>query len=247
MPATKDFHLTTPRQPPPKVATPLNTNQESAMRTSESISEIATAMNKAQAQLGGAVKDAANPFFKSKYADLASVVKAVKQPFADNGLSYVQFPISEDNRIGIVTRLMHSSGEWLEREFAIPYTQIDPQKAGSVLTYFRRYSLAAVAGVPQVDDDAELAMARDQVDERKEAHDEAYGRNVTSVIAIKDALAEGNYSAAFEAWNEIADDDKGALWLAPTKGGCFTTKERAQMKSNEWNDAKTDYFGGKAA
>jgi hypothetical protein len=78
------------------------------MRTSESISEIATAMNKAQAQLGGAVKDAANPFFKSKYADLASVVKAVKQPFADNGLSYVQFPISEDNRIGIVTRLMHS-------------------------------------------------------------------------------------------------------------------------------------------
>jgi hypothetical protein len=116
-----------------------------------------------------------------------------------------------------------------------------------VLTYFRRYSLAAVAGVPQVDDDAELAMARDQVDERKEAHDEAYGRNVTSVIAIKDALAEGNYSAAFEAWNEITDDDKGALWLAPTKGGCFTTKERAQMKSNEWNDAKTDYFGGKAA
>jgi hypothetical protein len=75
----------------------------------------------------------------------------------------------------------------------------------------------------------------------------AYGRNVTSVIAIKDALAEGNYSAAFEAWNEITDDDKGALWLAPTKGGCFTTKERAQMKSNEWNDAKTDYFGGKAA
>jgi hypothetical protein len=123
-------------------------------------------MNKAQAQLGGAVKDAANPFFKSKYADLASVVKAVKQPFADNGLSYVQFPIAEENRIGIVTRLMHSSGEWLEREFAIPYTQIDPQKAGSVLTYFRRYSLAAVAGVPQVDDDAELAMARDQVDER---------------------------------------------------------------------------------
>lgn len=132
------------------------------MKTSESIQNLAAAMAKAQANIGGAVKDAKNDYFDSSYADLASVVKAVKEQFSENGLAYVQLPIAHDDRIGIITRLMHESGEWLEQDFTIPYQKIDPQKAGSVLTYFRRYSLAAVAGVPQVDDDAEMAMARNE-------------------------------------------------------------------------------------
>ena len=55
------------------------------MKQSESITELAKAMNLAQAEMGGAVKDSANPFFKSKYADLTSVVKAIKEPFAKMG------------------------------------------------------------------------------------------------------------------------------------------------------------------
>jgi hypothetical protein len=62
------------------------------MNSSIEINELATALCQAQSQMGGAVKDSSNPFFKSNYADLTSVIKAIKQPFSDNGLSYSQFP-----------------------------------------------------------------------------------------------------------------------------------------------------------
>lgn len=209
------------------------------MKASESITKLAGALAKAQHSMGGAVKDAANPFFKSKYADLGSVVKAVKEPFAENGLSYVQFPIAEADRVGIVTRLMHSSGEWLEREFSIPMAKIDPQSTGSVLTYFRRYALAAVAGIPQVDDDAESAMlqARKTLDDWKSELAE-------SITTIKTALADGNTFTAAEAWFELNDEEKAGIWVAPSKGGPFTTEERETMKSQEFRLA---YYGDEAA
>ena len=71
------------------------------MNKSESIANLALALNLAQQQMGGAVKDSTNPFFKSSYADLASVIKAVKDPLCANGLSYVQFPITSAGGNGI--------------------------------------------------------------------------------------------------------------------------------------------------
>ena len=97
------------------------------MKSSESINELASALCAAQSQMGGAVKDSANPFFKSSYADLTSVIKAIKQPFADNGLSYTQFPVSNENGVGVSTRLMHISGQWLEMEYTLPTVKEDPQ------------------------------------------------------------------------------------------------------------------------
>ena len=142
------------------------------MRQSESIIELAEAMCAAQAEMGGAVKDSANPFFHSKYADLTSVVKAIKEPFAKNGLSYVQFPYSREAGVGVTTRLMHSSGQWLESEFVLPLgtdkdknIKRDPQAAGAAITYARRYALAAMAGIPTADDDAESAMLRTSEDD----------------------------------------------------------------------------------
>jgi len=130
------------------------------MRSSEQINELAKSLCNAQSMMGGAVKGADNPFFKSKYADLSDVMQVIKEPFASNGLSYVQFPVSSDTSVGVSTRLMHTSGQWLEQEFMLPMVKRDPQSGGSCLTYCRRYSLAAVAGVPQVDNDAEAAMLR---------------------------------------------------------------------------------------
>ena len=132
------------------------------MKQSDSITKLAGALHKAQSEMGGAVKDSNNPFFKSKYADLTSVIKAIKKPFADNGLSFVQFPITTPEGAGVVTRLMHVSGEWLQSEFTLPLVKRDPQAAGSALTYARRYALAAMVGIPAVDDDAEISMARNE-------------------------------------------------------------------------------------
>lgn len=123
------------------------------MEKSESIKNLAIAMCKAQGEMGGAHKGANNPFFKSKYADLSSVVEAVKEPFAANGLSYVQFPINDGDKIGVETILMHESGEWLINRFTVKASKQDAQGAGSVITYCRRYGLQAVAGIPSEDDD----------------------------------------------------------------------------------------------
>ena len=130
------------------------------MKSSESIKELATALCAAQSQMGGAVKDSANPFFKSSYADLTSVIKAIKQPFADNGLSYTQFPVNDDSGVGVSTRLMHISGQWLEMEYTLPTVKKDPQASGSCISYARRYALQSIAGIPTAEDDAESAMLR---------------------------------------------------------------------------------------
>lgn len=134
------------------------------MNKSESIKNLAMAMTKAQAEMGGAHKGANNPFFKSKYADLGSVVEAVKAPFTNNGLSYVQFPIEQGGRIGVETILMHESGEWLSNEFTVNLTKQDAQSAGSALTYCRRYALQAVAGIPSEDDDGNGAIQQVKIE-----------------------------------------------------------------------------------
>lgn len=123
------------------------------MNKSESIKEIATALNKAQAEMSGAKKKETNPFFKSKYADMNAVVDAVRIPFSENGLSYSQFPLFEDGKVGVETILMHSSGEWISSVLLLPMTKQDPQSAGSAITYARRYALQSIAGIPAEDDD----------------------------------------------------------------------------------------------
>lgn len=127
---------------------------------SESIKEIASALNKAQAEMSGASKSSKNPFFKSSYADLNSVIEAIKTPFHTNGLSYSQFPILEDGKVGVETMLMHSSGEFISSTLLLPMTKQDPQAAGSAITYARRYSLMSIAGIPAEDDDGNAASAK---------------------------------------------------------------------------------------
>jgi hypothetical protein len=134
------------------------------MRTSESIKEFAPAFCAAQSEMGGAEKDSANPFFKSKYADLTSIMKVVKPAFAAHGLSFMQFPCNHpETRIpGVLTRILHVSGEWMEEEFYATPVKNDPQQIGSVITYLRRYAIQSICGIPAVDDDAEAAMLRNE-------------------------------------------------------------------------------------
>ena len=127
------------------------------MNKSDSIKELATALNKAQSEMSGAKKKETNPFFKKKYADMNSVVDAVRIPFSENGLSYSQFPLFESGCVGVETILMHESGEWISSVLMLPMTKQDPQAAGSAITYARRYSLQSIAGIPSEDDDGNHA------------------------------------------------------------------------------------------
>lgn len=128
------------------------------MPQSESIKELATALSKVQGQLTFAKKDSANPFFKSTYADLESVWDSCREALAKNGLAVIQMPGNFfEGRMWLITRLVHSSGEWIEQEMSVPVNKPDAQGAGSALTYMRRYALAAFVGIVQADDDGNAA------------------------------------------------------------------------------------------
>ena len=130
------------------------------MKTSDSIKELATALAKAQATMAGAKKDSTNPHFRSKYADLASIWEACRDALTSNGIAVVQMTRATTEEAVIVeTRLMHSSGEWIEGELLVPVTKADAQGFGSAITYARRYSLAAAVGVAPEDDDGAAAAA----------------------------------------------------------------------------------------
>ena len=124
---------------------------------SPDIAELSTALCKAQGAMTGAVKDSANPFFKSKYADLSAVWEDVRKPFAENGISVVQMPVGGVGSVSVVTQLTHSSGQWMRSKLTVVPNKLDPQGIGSGITYARRYALAAMAGVYQIDDDGNAA------------------------------------------------------------------------------------------
>ena len=125
------------------------------MNKSESIAGLAAALAKAQGQMKGAIKDSANPFLKTKYADLASVVEAIRAAFSANGLSYIQtVEPSDKDEVRVETTLLHASGEWIScGVLSLPVSKVDAQGYGSALTYARRYSLSAAVGVAPEDDD----------------------------------------------------------------------------------------------
>ena len=127
---------------------------------SEQINELATALSKAQAEIMPALKDSANPFFKSKYADLESVWSACREPLTKQGLCVFQSVTSIEGQLTLITTLAHGSGQYMRSIAPIITAKMDPQGIGSAISYFRRYSLAALVGVVQSDDDAEAAQPR---------------------------------------------------------------------------------------
>ncbi len=168
-------------------------SESETIKMSENINELAAALSKAQGEIGGAAKDAKNDFQGYEYTTLGSVIGAAKAPLAKNGLSYVQLNINDGDRVGVCTRLMHSSGQWIESTLALP---IDTQKgrspvqaAGSTLTYLRKYGLMGLLGIPSGDDPDGMSAENNgstpatRTTERKKAarNDKATKRNNTPI------------------------------------------------------------------
>lgn len=131
------------------------------MTRSDSTKELSGALAKAQAVMSGARKDSTNPHFKSRYADLESTWDACRDQLTANGLCVLQSPFTTDSgNIGVITILGHTSGAYARGRLVVPPVKFDAQGAGSIITYLRRYSLAAMAGVAPTDDDGEAAVGR---------------------------------------------------------------------------------------
>jgi hypothetical protein len=130
---------------------------------SDDIKELATALAKAQGQFEHAKKDSDNPFFRTKYADLAAVYNASRAKLAENGLAVTQVTEFSPDGITLVTTLLHSSGQWMRSWYPVrPAKPNDPQALGSTITYARRYAYCAMIGVAAEgeDDDGNAASER---------------------------------------------------------------------------------------
>lgn len=212
------------------------------MNKSESIKELSSAMANFAVALNGAVKDTANPFFKSKYADLSSVTDAIKAALGKTGLSYVQVSHDVNGGVAIETVILHASGEWLSTgAVSVPASKQDAQGYGSALTYARRYSLAMAFGVAPEDDDGNAAAkaapqkaatkpitpndAGKELWETAEADQKSF--LVDCLTAVRDALETSpeNASQAFYSGLKMDMDEQGAVWSQ------LNSKERAAIKS----------------
>jgi hypothetical protein len=128
-------------------------NQVCRPDRSEQINELAAALAKAQEEMQTAGMNADNPFFKSKYADLAEIVRASRPALTKNGLSVVQRTLVVNDEKVLSTLLLHSSGQWIEGIMPINPAKTDIQSLGSYISYLRRYTYAPMVGVVVVDED----------------------------------------------------------------------------------------------
>ena len=129
---------------------------------SDELGELFAALAKAQCEMSIAVHNSSNPFFKSKYSDLSSVIKASRPCLTKNGLAVLQRVLpNEKGQQFLLTRLCHSSGQWMESKMLISPAKSDVQSLASYITYLKRYSYAAITGVvaSDEDDDGESAMS----------------------------------------------------------------------------------------
>lgn len=128
---------------------------------SDEIGELMAALSKAQGEFKNAVKDSKNPFFKSNYADLASVKEATQDALTKYNLAVTQTTnVLENGMLVLITTLGHSSGQWKTGIYPINPVKNDPQGIGSAITYGRRYAFTAITGVVADDDDGEAAQGR---------------------------------------------------------------------------------------
>jgi hypothetical protein len=221
------------------------------MNKSDDIKELALALSKTQSILKGALKDSNNPFFKSKYADLASVWEACREPLAANGLSVVQMPCNDTpDSVALETILMHTSGQWISSVFSMPVSKHDAQAVGSAITYARRYALAAVVGIAPEDDDGNLASGKSET--AKPAYSKPVAVIKESVAVIKETVAEIKET---EIKQPVAMQGTGewAIAITPVPGGTMADWIEAAASSIRFSlemctndiDCKTLYRSNK--
>ena len=110
---------------------------------------------KVQKEIGAISKDSTNPFYKSKYFDINSLIKQLTPILEKHNLLLLQ-PIEDDKQY---SRIIDLDGGMVESSLALP-TDLDAQKIGGAITYYRRYTLVALLGLQAEDDDGNLASGK---------------------------------------------------------------------------------------
>jgi hypothetical protein len=226
------------------------------IRTSQEINELNESFAKAQAKFEAAIKGSQNPAFRSKYADVSSIIDATLEHLNAEGIGVRQHPSFEYKQVGdgveafvtVTTRLAHKSGQWEESELSLPAIQrdrFDAQSCGSGLTYACRYAMQGIFCVRREDDDgnaatgtgsreAAQAVAKDKIaDAAKKGNKIAQKalERVTTLTYIMPPAHNGNFAEflnipAYLACNE---DKTDMLRFAFTANGAKKTKDQTTL------------------
>lgn len=185
---------------------------------SEKIDQLMLALSKAQGEMKHALKESVNGYLKSKYADLPTVIDACRSCLSKYQLAVAQTIERDEFGMKLVTILGHSSGQWMSSSMPILSKDDTPQGVGSAITYARRYSLAALVGVAQYDDDAEAAMARTAKQEKRQPispKDQITTDDVESVLGktVKQektytVISKDQFKALEEMFKKLDKNDK---------------------------------------
>ena len=183
------------------------------MRTSESTKELDKAMAAAQAAFPKVIKESDNPYFKSRYADMASLINAVQEVLGKHGLKITQHLETEFTEqatfLCTITRLSHESGEFEESTLKMPLVDIKPQTMGSCSTYCRRYALQAVLRLAGEDDDGNAASLQEQwTDDKRKAYVEKKKQQ------LKPKLTEQLQASIAESDSEFISQDQRKMLFA---------------------------------
>jgi hypothetical protein len=190
---------------------------------SEGIMKIGAALSKFQGKIQPVIKDATNPFFKSNYANLATIWAAIREQLAANEMAILQEPSTLSGRLVMTTTLIHSSGEYFRSSVEFPILKNDAQGIGSAITYARRYALQSITGIAPEDDDGNAASGKQQ-DNKQPAKQpiapvqaktlEKKQKLTIEAIAAKKAY---QYDAVKMGGLYPSEEEKAAAWKAAVR------------------------------
>ena len=190
-------------------------------------------------------KENRNEFGKYNYRNASDILEAVK-PLLPEGYSII---LSDDlvligDRYYVKATAQLTDGKVsasvtaFARESESKKGMDDSQITGSTSTYARKYALNGLFAI----DDTKDADSMDNTDHHEHKAEIQYNdiclKHIDSLNCVRDSLAANDFSTAKEAWRELGEEVQIAIWKAPSKGGWFTTEERAKMRSNEWAAAQ---------
>ncbi len=174
------------------------------MLKSESIAALAKAIALSQLHVENALKSSTNPHFKSKYADLAEILNTVRPVFSANCIAIVQTPTFESGVASVETMLCHESGEFISSVCSSPVSKQDAQGIGSAITYLRRYSLAAMCGIAQEDDDGQHAVQEPQTQRQAPSRKLSNAEREMGVADMKGAPDEAALKQVWADYHAMA-------------------------------------------
>jgi len=174
------------------------------MKMSDTITELAGALAKAQGQIDDASKASENPYFKSKYADLAAVRAVIREPLANNDLAIIQAPRTVTGGAEVETMLVHKSGEYISETLFMPAGKADPHGYASAITYARRIGIMSLLALASYDDDGNTAVdsVKAQPVQKKPSAD---------IIAAANKAAKEGTIALTAWWQSLSKEERSLI------------------------------------